>query len=150
MPGQCRRLAEILALSFFVVVSLCRTPIPWVHRHDGAEKNDQFAEHLAAYHADGDEETGWHVHFSMVNDILRGNGCPVPPSENEPDPADLQLKSLAAIVSFSIVNFSIGGNQQACPISIVVARLTEISFGAQQHDCASSRALRIALCVSRC
>ncbi len=140
MPGQCRRPAGNLVLSFFVLVSLCQTPIPWVHRHDGVEKNGQFADHLAAYHADGEEERGWHVHFSLVNDILRGNGCPIPPSEDDPDPADLQLKSLAAIVNFSIVNFS---------ISNVVVRLTEISFGAQ-HDCASSRALLISLCVSRC
>ncbi len=153
MPGQCRRLAEILALSFFVVVSLCQTPIPWVHRHDGAEKNDQFAEHLATYHADGEEERGWHVHFSLLNDILRGNGCPVPPSEDEPDSADLLLYSHRAIVSSLIV-----GNQQACPVSLVVGdphnqnvpRLRGISSGAEQHDCASSCALLISLCVSRC
>ncbi len=153
MPGQCRRPAGNLVLSFFVLVSLCQTPIPWVHRHDGAEKNDQFADHLAAYHADGEEERGWHVHFSLVNDILRGNGCPIPPSEDDPESADIRLNSFGAIVPSSNVRLNFLGaivsNQQACPISNVVVRLTEISFGAQ-HDCASSRALLISLCVSRC
>ena len=152
MPGQSPGPAGILTLSFFVLVSLCQTPIPWVHRHDGAERIDQFAEHLATYHADGEEESGWHVHFSLVSEILRGNGYPVPPGEDEPDSADVQLNSHSAIVSSLIVS-----NQHVCPISMVVgdshnqyvARRPKIPSGAQ-HNCALCQALLISLCVSRC
>jgi hypothetical protein len=152
LPGHCRRRAGILVLSFFVLVALCQTPIPWVHRHGGEEQNGQFAEHLAAYHADGNVEHGWHVHFSMVDDILRGNGCPVPSSKDESDPVDIRLSSSDAI---TIVSSGTGGDQQACAISIVVGdphnqnatRHPKIPSGAQ-HDCACARALLISLCVS--
>ena len=153
MHGQSPGLAARLTLSFFVLVSLCQTPIPWVHRHDGAERIDQLAEHLATYHADGEEESGWHVHFSLVSDILRGNGYPVPPGEDEPDPADVQLNSHSAVVSSWIF-----GNQQSCASAMVVgdshnqyvARREKIPSGAL-HNCAlNDGALLISLCVSRC
>lgn len=37
------------------------------------------ARHLSTWHGDNEtDQSGWHLHFAMLGDVLRGGGCPVP------------------------------------------------------------------------
>lgn len=70
-----------------VCVSLWRAPLPWLHHHESRSVGafgTQLSRHLDMWHCrDASDESGWHLHFALLDDILRGGGCPVPPDENE-------------------------------------------------------------------
>jgi hypothetical protein len=60
-----------------LAVIFCRGPIPWVHRHDTLEHSghaeEALAWHLRHFHASGDDEHGWHFHWTVPWEILK---CP--------------------------------------------------------------------------
>ena len=62
--------------------SLWQAPLPCVHLHtDGpdASLSQTMDRHLSTWHCTNEtDESGWHLHFAMLDDILRGGGCPVP------------------------------------------------------------------------
>lgn len=84
-----RQPVRFAAWSLFVVcvsASLWQAPLPWLHCHNEEQvrNNEAFARHLSIYH-DGEDGTGWHFHFALLEDILRGEGCPVPTDSDGPD-----------------------------------------------------------------
>ena len=70
--------------------SLWRAPLPWLHHHEGrdaAEFSENMSRHLDVWHGNtASDESGLHLHFAMLDDILRGGGCPVPPDEHDDEP----------------------------------------------------------------
>ena len=103
-----RRLIGAVRTSIRVTAVLCacagswRAPVPWLHCHV-APSNQQMASnlsrHLRGWHADsGHEETGWHLHFVLIDDLLRGGGCPVPPGQDEGDSQPFHLKDVVPTV----------------------------------------------------
>ena len=62
--------------------SLWRAPLPWVHVHGeprAVPMQQRLDRHLAAWHWESQpDDREWHLHFAMLDDLLRGNGCPIP------------------------------------------------------------------------
>jgi hypothetical protein len=109
MPGLSRNTRQSLKSTFragfqivlfvCVSVSVWRGPIPWIHRHvdppDG--QSERLAAHRLAWHSEGSESGEWHVHFALLGDILRGEGHPVPPTEDEQQSQELFVQAIALV-----------------------------------------------------
>lgn len=90
-----------------VFASLWRAPIPWLHHHDTpvtGEFSDQLSRHLNAWHHGSLENpAGWHLHFAMLDDILRGGGCPVPADGNEDElPVTVEFAEPSVVNAVSV------------------------------------------------
>ena len=154
-----RRAFRRAAWSFFavsVVVNLWQAPLPWLHRH--TERNftatPGLARHLAVYHTH-QEEAGWHLHFSLLSDIVRGTGCPVPAESND----DAEFQTWFVIKLDSAGRQCDFGGKLTSPKILAPAWVLPVSPNRsatlargrnplERHT--ASRTLLSLICVSRC
>lgn len=75
----------MLFLSVFI--SFWQAPVPVIHQHcltSGVVNAQTLALHLASLHADEmNREDDWHLHFVMLDDLMRGSGLPIPPQDGQ-------------------------------------------------------------------
>jgi hypothetical protein len=93
-----RTIVRVFALAS-MCVGLWRAPLPWLHRHvePVGHASANLSRHLNAWHAGSPRaETGWHLHFALIDDILRGDGCPVPPGQGEESPHQFDSNSVVS------------------------------------------------------
>lgn len=98
-----RQVTAAVRTTFLIVTFLClcvslwQAPLPVLHHHVHADYatlsktmvSQTMDRHQSAWHGDDEtKEAGWHLHVAMLDDILRGGGCPVP---SEPDSDELPL-----------------------------------------------------------
>jgi hypothetical protein len=84
-----------------ICVLLClvtwRGPLPWVHEHDADElsatADHGLAKHLAVFHADADDQEGWHWHI-----LLPFGRCPCQEERQERSPTHDPLSDYGALV----------------------------------------------------
>ncbi len=87
-----------------VLASQWQVPLPWLHCHGApcdpamAQRLDQ---HTSVFHADG-ETSGieWHLHFAVLDDIVRNGGCPVPRGETDEEDQSRRTVERFAPVSY--------------------------------------------------
>jgi hypothetical protein len=87
-----------VALFVCVSLSVWQGPLPWLHQHDEcpARVQPRLAMHVTAWHAGQPELGGWHLHLATLDDILRGEGNPIPPTEDEEQSQRLFVQSVVA------------------------------------------------------
>lgn len=99
LTAKARLLAARLAW-LMVLVNLWNAPLPWLHRHTD---QPQLNQHLLTFHLSGSlnpetsNSAAWHMHFVLFEDILSGQGCPVPDSEPQPEDVCLPYVSTEAL-----------------------------------------------------
>lgn len=99
LTARARLLISKLAW-LMVLVNLWNAPLPWLHRHTD---QPQLNQHLLTFHLPGSLDlessngTAWHMHFVLFEDILSGQGCPVPDSEPQPEDVCLPYVSTEAL-----------------------------------------------------
>jgi hypothetical protein len=66
LGGRCRQSWLVYAA---LAVVFARGPVPWVHSHElmahDGPSDESFARHLRDFHAAGDVEHGWHIHWTL-------------------------------------------------------------------------------------
>jgi hypothetical protein len=160
------------AIAFLCVcASLWRAPVPWFHFHDGLGPHGSLAEaadsgmtmllnrHLESCHSDGETtESEWHLHVVMLDDIVRGHGCPVPPTGSEaPDevfvpvthvaPAEPSAVPVTLADAIPLPSVDLWqSDSMTVPDGLNVRALRRQFLS----DHAESRRLLTVLCVSRC
>lgn len=153
------RKAVQIALLVSLFVSQWQAPLPWLHRHhesDSAELTQQLNCHLTTWHSQTEtEQCEWHLHFALLDGILRGGGCPVPLEEGNEEfpfieehvaPAKLVTKSDG--LAFRLTD-SMWTSQN--PYTETASRFKSHALHGQfLGDCAESRHLLTVLCVSQC
>ena len=142
-----------------VCVALWRAPLPWLHHHAESVVQDGDAtleRHLDAWHqADATHTSGWHLHLALLDDILRGDGSPVPPQDRN-DAAPVIVEHLTPEVSLdSDVGFRMDSLQAPAVLSSTVLTLPPCPSRAVLNrrpgaDRTEPRRLLTVLCVARC
>lgn len=140
-------------------VSLWQAPLPWVHLHtEGADASlcKTMDRHLSMWHCTNEtDESGWHLHFAMPDDILRGGGCPVPQDAGE-DELPLTIEHVVSanqIVSLSdsllapVQSFVVSQNESSKTSGVSTASRTRRQFLGDQTE---ERRLLAMLCIIRC
>lgn len=141
------------------IASLWQAPVPWVHHHskgDGRVPTSLVSRHMQAMHADTtSDETGWHLHFVMIGDILRGGGCPVLPDRAD-DSQTLQTQqvtfadsSLAKRVDATAVSPPAFA-RQIVPETVAAAESQAHPRRQFLGDLTAARRLQLMLCIARC
>jgi hypothetical protein len=123
------------ALRLWLVVCLWPTPLPWVHRHEGAAVDlPRLVAHLQEYHSHdaAEAESGWHLHFAFLWQLARGEECPGEQDETPPN----ELPATPTTIALAI------GISPTCSAGPVVATL---DFHAESAgDVLSNRAAELA------
>jgi hypothetical protein len=148
-----------VALLVSLFVSQWRAPLPWLHRHHestSAELAQQLDSHRTTWHSQSEtEQCGWHLHFALLDDILRGGGCPVPPEEGDEEfpfieehvaPAKLVTKSDG--LDFRLTE-SMWTSQNPCGKAANSCR-SQALLGRFLGGHAEPRHLLTVLCVAQC
>lgn len=156
-----RNLAPTLTL-VGVLISQWQAPIPWLHCHSepasllAAEHLDR---HTAAFHGEReDHHPHWHLHFAMLGDILRGCGCPSPPSES--DDEDQAPAAVAPLTSLADDAWQAASRVEDGPPRVVSEDMVVVAPGSCWErvgrrrqflgDHAASGRLQAVLCIAQC
>lgn len=146
----------LLFLSVFI--SFWQAPVPVIHRHcvtSGVVNAQTLALHLASLHEDDiNREDDWHLHFVMLDDLIRGSGLPIPPQDGQSpvlpkdhvvlgDHFQSEATSLSAptILAWSAESLVIQ------PTGLGEQTLSRLY---SPEDLAPSCRLHLVLCVARC
>tara|TARA_R110002110_G_scaffold250431_1_gene466542 strand:+ start:81 stop:578 length:498 start_codon:yes stop_codon:yes gene_type:complete len=142
--------------------SLWRAPLPWLHCHEKAAHTDSaigsmltLNRHLDEWHSDDEAgESRMHLHFAMLDEILRGGGCPVSADGDDDEPPVVEhLVPPGQCVGPADLLFDIADVWDVADTtcfrfpSIAGRRSTSRQF---LGDHAESHRLLTVLCVSRC
>lgn len=141
-----------------VFASSWQAPVPWLHYHgenSGCIDGAQLALHLQTLHANSDEsESGWHFHFVMLDDIVRGSGLPIPAQEGDAPVLPKEHAVLADHFQSSVTSLS-GPVLLAFTVdlsSVQPTGLNERDLFPMHflEDLTSSCRLHLVLCIARC
>ncbi|MFT5323780.1 MAG: hypothetical protein ACI8P0_001631 [Planctomycetaceae bacterium] len=150
---------------FRIVTFLClcasmwQAPLPCVHLHsDGPDSSlsQMMDRHLSMWHCTNEtDESGWHLHFAMLDDILRGGGCPVPQGSGEDElPLTIehvvsanQIVSLSDALLAPAQSFVLSQDESSKTSGVSTASRTRRQFLGDQ---AEERQLLTMLCIIRC
>jgi hypothetical protein len=73
---DAKRASQWLVWAVLAVI-FARGPVPWVHTHESlahlGHSEDALAWHLSHFHAPGEGEHGWHIHWTLPWEIVN---CP--------------------------------------------------------------------------
>jgi hypothetical protein len=159
-----RRIATAGRNSFRALVFVCvcaslwQAPVPWLHHHCKNANNatsSLLALHLQSLHKNGvGRATGWHLHFVMLDDIVRGSGLPIPPSEGDAPvlpkehvvPGDSTSVEVAPVCTPALRTIAF------YPLHSPAADVMHQGLARVQFlgDLASPLRLHLVLCVARC
>ena len=154
------RAGSRIVLFVCVCISVWRGPIPWFHRHVNLGTADaiRLAAHRTAWHAEESESEDWHLHFVLLDDILRGEGCPVPPTEEEDQSQDLFAHTMALVEHAPLSRLAWLAAFSEHIVPAVAPPLAKASPPHTNHspprqflsDFAISRGLESLLCTAQC
>jgi hypothetical protein len=142
-----------------LAVILLRGPVPWFHRHDWLGHQDHseaaLAWHLRHFHASGEDEHGWHIHWSLPWNILK---CPCQYDASADSEYAWAVKMpLDVVHTISVENADKNGHDGAPPPILTADRDGPPRWGPHDAACLtltqtpSSRVtLRVLLCVAQC
>jgi hypothetical protein len=142
-----------------LAVVFARGPVPWVHTHDTlahlGHSEDALTWHLSHFHASGDDEHGWHIHWTLPWDIMN---CPCqhdPPTNSEI--ASAHEMPFAVTQAVSIHDADRGAHAGTLPAILLADRDGPPQWDPRHatamllRQTPSSRVtLRALLCVARC
>lgn len=140
-----------------VCVSLWHAPLPWLHCHgspEAGEHRELLRQHANRWHVgDATDEDGWHLHFAMLDDIVRGGGCPVPPDEDGDDqqPASPDVVSgplFESAIEWVMSSARLGVSGPGIPLATPVGRRSLDSLNRNADKSSGHRRLLTVLCIS--
>lgn len=142
--------------------SLWRAPVPWLHRHievansrSAAGAMDTLDRHLDEWHS-GDElgESSVHLHFALLDDIVRGGGCPVSPDSDDDEPLVVEhLVPPGQSVVQADLSIQLADDWNVSDARFVVSPIRVAQRPTQDQflgDYSASRRLLTLLCVAQC
>lgn len=162
-----RRAVAAIRTSFRIVTLICvsaslwRAPLPCFHEHHDSVQQagaGPLASHLTAMHAaDEPHDDCWHVHYAMLEDIVRGGGYPIPADESDderPSPFEQQVTPELHAASGTLVHPSRFARTAELTPSELLLLPARRSHAARRlpadHFRAPPRRLQSVLCVVQC
>ena len=142
--------------------SLWRAPVPWLHRHievaiagSTAGAMDTLDRHLDEWHSDDElSKSSVHLHFAMLDDIVRGGVCPVPADSDDDEPLVVEhLVPPGQFVGQSDLPVQLADDWNVLDARFVVFPIRVAQRPTQDQflgDFSASRRLLTLLCVAQC
>jgi hypothetical protein len=112
-----------------------------------------------AWHREEFESGDWHLHFVLLDDIFRGEGCPVPPTEEEDQSQELFAQAMALVEPAPLSRLAWLAMLSECTAPVVAIPLADESPPHSTHSppprqflasFAIARSLESLLCSAQC